>query len=83
MKQQYEFEPNWAPLEILSDKYPNEINACDYMYMGTVSGINLYKNNATRRYLNIDGDGILWKYDPNGSNYFQITEKIAIRRVNS
>jgi hypothetical protein len=46
-------EPNWAPLQmVLSDT-----ECGDYMYMGRVGEIELYKHCLTRRYLNISQNG--------------------------
>ena len=46
-------EPNWAPLE----KVLSNCECEDYMYMGRVEDIALYKHRLTRRYLNISQDG--------------------------
>ena len=46
-------EPNWAPLETALTEQECE----DYMYMGSVGEIELYKHVLTRRYLNISTDG--------------------------
>jgi hypothetical protein len=46
-------EPNWAPLQmVLPDS-----ECGDYMYMGRVGEIELYKHWVTRRYLNISQNG--------------------------
>jgi hypothetical protein len=46
-------EPNWIPLEmVLSDT-----ECGNYMYMGRVGEIELYKHCLTRRYLNISQNG--------------------------
>ena len=79
MKVKHDNQPNWYPLETFSDKYPNEINCCDFMHMGKVGGVELYKNIVTRRYINIDAEGYCWSYS--GDGYFQITEESAIRRI--
>ena len=70
---------NWVPLENLSERKPNEINCCDYMHMGAVGDINLYKSIETRRYINIDTDGGYWNYHRGA--YWQIDERTALRRV--
>jgi len=72
-------QPNWIPLEIFSQKYLNQINCNDFMHMGKVGEIELYKNIVTRSYINIDTDGCCWSYS--GDGYIQITEESAIRRV--
>ena len=79
IKVKHDNQPNWYPLEKLSEKYPNQINCCDFMHMGKVGGIELYKNIVNRGYINIDAEGYCWSYSNNG--YFQITEKSAIRKV--
>tara|TARA_R100000049_G_C1905398_1_gene54167 strand:+ start:303 stop:551 length:249 start_codon:yes stop_codon:yes gene_type:complete len=71
---------NWVPLENLSERKPNEINCCDFMHMGAVGDINLYKSRATRSYINIDTDGGYWRY--HNGEYYQIDEGTALRRVN-
>ena len=46
-------EANWKPLEKRLGR-----NCCvGFMYMGRVSGINLYNNGITRTYLNLDDEG--------------------------
>jgi hypothetical protein len=42
-------EPNWAPLELAVPA--SELD--NFMYMGRVGEIELYKHRLTRRYLNI------------------------------
>ena len=42
-------EPNWKPLEAVLPVEDCE----DFMYMGRVGDIELYKHRHTRRYLNI------------------------------
>jgi hypothetical protein len=71
---------NWIPLENLSERKPNEINCCDFMHMGAVGNINLYKSIDTRRYINIDTDGCYWTYYK--GEYIRICEETAIRKVN-
>ena len=85
----------WKPLEMMVEKYPNDLNIDDFMYMGTVigkndRGINLYKNSTTRSYINIDSEGYCWKYNSNGypvssevrGSYYWIPQEIAINEVN-
>lgn len=70
---------NWKPLEELSE-VSNKIDCCDFMYMGSVGDINLYKHRDTRSYLNIDSSGTFWQY--NGGNYFQVSKELAIHSIN-
>jgi hypothetical protein len=79
MEVTYDNQPNWTPLETFSQKYLNQINCNDFMHMGKVGEIELYKNIVTRSYINIDTDGCCWSYS--GDGYIQITEESAIRRV--
>ena len=74
-------QPNWIPLETFSQKYLNQINCNDFMHMGKVGEIELYKNIVSRHYINIDTDGYCWKYS--GDGYLQITDESAIRKVKS
>jgi hypothetical protein len=69
-------EPNWKPLEgVLSLK-----DCEDFMYMGHVSGIVLYKLRDTRRYLNIEAEtGRFYRY-ANG-DYIEINREQAIEHV--
>jgi len=61
----------------------------DFMHMGSfpinnVKGrreIQLYKHIDTRRYLNIDNDGILYKYESDSGEYVQTTPKAAIAAI--
>ena len=78
-KIKHENKPNWYPLETFSEKYPNQIKCSDFMHMGKVGEIELYKNIVTRSYINIDSEGYCWSYSGNG--YFQITEKSAIKNL--
>lgn len=75
------YQVDWKPLEAMSKLHPNEIDCGDFMYMGTLLTICLYKHRITRRYLNIDTDGTCWLYHEDG--YFQIAEESAIERVNA
>ena len=57
------YKVDWKPLEILARIYQNKIDLGEWMYMGTVEGIRLYKNIITRSYLNIDSLGGCHRYD--------------------
>ena len=69
-------EPNWKPLEgVLSLE-----DCADFMYMGQVSGIVLYKHRDTRRYLNIDAmTGRFFQYSD--GDYIEINREQAIEHV--
>ena len=82
-----EYKVEWKPLEMMVEKYPNDLNIDDFMYMGTVigkndRGIHLYKNSITRGYINIDSEGYCWKYNSTMSNYYNIHNDTAINEVN-
>lgn len=68
--------PNWKPLEgVLS---PEDCE--DFMYMGHVGGIVLYKHRDTRRYLNIDSEtGRFYQYVD--GDYAEISREQAIKHV--
>ena len=69
-------EPNWRPLErVLSTE-----ECTDFMYMGSVGEIEMYKHRDTRRYLNIGrDDGCFYLYS-NGT-YVEVTQSEALDRV--
>jgi hypothetical protein len=69
-------EPNWKPLEgVLSLE-----DCADFMYMGQVSGIVLYKHRDSRRYLNIGSEtGRFYRYAD--GDYIEIGRKQAIEHV--
>lgn len=46
----FDERPDWTPLENL---LPNETCA-DFMHMGRIGTMQMYKHRLTRRYLNID-----------------------------
>ncbi len=69
-------EPNWAPLEMVLCRTECE----DYMYMGRVGEIELYKHRFTRRYLNIHRDGQRFYRYLDGS-YFEISRSEALGHV--
>ena len=69
-------EPNWEPLEALLSMEDCE----DFMYMGTVGDIELYKHRHTRRYLNICGtSGKFYRYAPD--RYIEISRVEALSEV--
>ena len=69
-------EPDWKPLEgALSQELCEE-----FMYMGTTSGIVLYKHRDTRRYLNIDSEtGRFYQYVD--GDYAAISREQALEHV--
>jgi hypothetical protein len=69
--------PDFKPLErILGPHF-----CADYMFMGTAYGISLYKNVRTRRYLNVDADGIPYRYERSTNSYQPIDVAEAIMAV--
>lgn len=56
-RQQIDFTPNWKPLE---DKLAARCQ--DFMFMGRMGSVNLYKHILTRRYLNLDDSGSCYVY---------------------
>jgi hypothetical protein len=69
--------PNWKPLE----KLLPQTECANFMFMGDVAGIHLYKHIETRRYLNIDEAGATYVFNPKTSNYDPIPLAQAIERV--
>ena len=69
-------EPDWKPLE-------GVLSSCDcesFMYMGTTSGIVLYKHRYTRRYLNIKAEtGRFYRYAD--GDFIEINRVQAIEHV--
>jgi hypothetical protein len=60
--------PNWAPLEKLCPP-----GLCEqFMFMGKVDGIHLYKHVDSRRYLNVDAAGCTYAYMPLTAVYYPI-----------
>jgi hypothetical protein len=70
-------EPNWKPLERIFR--PHE--CADYMYMGRVGEIELYKHRLTRRYLNIDADGRFYLYA--SRRHMEVTRSTALEHLHS
>jgi hypothetical protein len=69
-------KPDWRPLE---GAMPPEYCE-DYMYMGKVGDIVLYKHRLTRRYLNIDA--VTGKfYRCANDNYVEIDRRQALDSV--
>ena len=69
-------EPDWKPLEGVLSSYDCE----SFMFMGTTSGIVLYKHRNTRRYLNIEAEtGRFYRYAD--GDYIEICREQAIEHV--
>ena len=75
------YEPTLRPAEQLFGKcsgtgdYGHDSHLCSLMYMGTDEAptgarIHSYKHGITRRYLNIDDDGIIWTRAGEGARYW-------------
>ena len=74
-------QPNWDPLiRLLSRKEYADLDVDDFMYMGDVGSIVLYKHRITRRYLNIDASsGRFYQYTNPG--YTEVSKECALRFV--
>ena len=70
------WEPNWAPLEHVLP--PEE--RMDFMYMGRVGEIELYKHRWTRRYLNIGSDCRSFYLYSDGK-YVEVERSVALDHV--
>lgn len=69
--------PKWAPLEKLCPP-----GLCEqFMFMGVVDGIHLYKHVDSRRYLNVDASGATYAYDPAICRYIPISVAAAMRSL--
>lgn len=71
-------EPNWSPLEMV---LPTS-ECADYMYIGRVGQVELYKHQLTRRYLNISADGRRF-YRFRDGMYVEIDRQSALDHVHS
>ena len=71
-------EPNWAPLERAVPVTDLE----NFMYMGRVGEIELYKHRITRRYLNIGQNSERFYRYLNGE-YVEISRAAALEHVRS
>ncbi len=56
-RHEIEFTPNWKPLK---DKLGTRCE--EFMFMGRMGRVNLYKHILTRRYLNLDDSGNCYVY---------------------
>jgi hypothetical protein len=71
-------EPNWAPLERAVPATELE----NFMYMGRVGEIELYKHRITRRYLNIGRNSQRF-YRYLRGEYVEISQVAALEHVRS
>lgn len=71
------FEPEWKPLvEHLGEELCGHFM---FMAMYPTSGgrhVHTYKHHDTRRYLNIDEEGVFYRYE--GGGYSQISSEAAL-----
>ncbi len=76
LKQPHEAEPNWEPLK----RAVASVHLPDFMHMGRIGTMELYKHRNTRRYLNIDAvSGRFFKYRDGA--YTQVAPEFAMRFV--
>ena len=69
-------DPNWTPLELV-------LPACElenFIYMGRVEEIELYKQWLTRRYLNISADAQRFYRYCDGT-YVEVIKAVALEHV--
>ena len=69
----FDSTPNWSPLERL---FPRDTCA-EFMHMGRIGSMQLYKHRTTRRYLIIDSEtGSFFRYD--GEEYRLVSRDEAL-----
>ena len=74
--QTFDAEPNWEPLK----RAVASVLLLDFMHMGRIGTIELYKHRNTRRYLNIDAvSGRFFEY--RDATYVQVDPESAMRFV--
>jgi hypothetical protein len=71
-------KPDWSPLEILFGMDVNLIG--QFMHMGRIGTLQLYKHRDSRRYLHIDAESGVC-YEESGLGFVQISKAQALRRV--
>lgn len=82
-------EPNWQPLRLI---VADEKTRGEFMFMGTfvaadeAAKIELYKHEASRRYLNVDSSGDCYFYDgaaaaTSGNPYRKISRREALTHL--
>ncbi|HUZ95373.1 MAG TPA: hypothetical protein VMU57_10705 [Edaphobacter sp.] len=71
-------KPDWSPLETLFDMDVRSID--QFMHMGRVGTLQLYKHRGTRRYLYIDAESGLF-YENSDAGYVEVSKAHALGRV--
>jgi phage antirepressor YoqD-like protein len=74
-----EYKVDWRPLEELARN--TSLDLGDFMYMGTIGTINLYKHRITRNYINIDNNNNCYKYNHVNGEYITIKTTQAVYNV--
>jgi hypothetical protein len=67
----------WKPLEDLAVRRP-EIKPAEFMFMGMVDEIHVYKHINTRRYINVHPNGNTFAYDPVTNSYNRVSNLTAV-----
>ena len=76
LKQTHDAGPNWEPLK----QAAASVHLVDFMHMGRIGTMELYKQRNTRRYLNIDAvSGRFFEY--RDGTYAQVDPESATRFV--
>ena len=76
LAQVFDAEPNWEPLKLAMAP----VHLSEFMHMGRIGTLELYKHRNTRRYLNIDAvSGSFFEYR-NGT-YSEVASESAMRFV--
>ena len=70
-------KPNWTPLVNLV----GEREAANFMFMGYINGIYLYKHVVTRRYLNLDASGKAYTLGREFHGYHETPVETALAYV--
>lgn len=76
--QVFDDNPDWSPLEKLFDMDVRLID--QFMHMGRVGTLQLYKHRGTRRYLCIDAESGLF-YENSDTGYVEVSKARALARV--
>ena len=76
LKHPHDAEPNWEPLK----QAAASVHLPDFMHMGRIGTMELYKHRNTRRYLNIDAaSGRFFEY--RDGTYILVDPESAMRFV--
>ena len=76
LTQTFDAEPNWEPPK----QVVASVHLLDFMHMGRIGTMELYKHRNTRRYLNIDAvSGRFFEY--RDGTYVQVDPESAMRFV--